>query len=87
MENEHQYIQYLIQPILYYMTLGDRVETEIILDTIQNPGGQLNFDIQHCFVQAEEEYQDSFYENCICCTFFWGLMEYCKQRKPKKLFS
>ena len=35
------------------------------MDTIIDFPGQLNLDIQNCFIQAEEEYQDSFYQNII----------------------
>jgi len=55
----------ITEGVLYNSVVSGNLETEIILDTIQNTSGQLNFDIQHCFIQAEEQYQDSFYENCI----------------------
>lgn len=35
------------------------------MDTIVNFPGQLNFDIQHCFIQTEEEYNEPFYQNNI----------------------
>ena len=55
----------ITEGVLYNTVVSGNLETELVMDTIQNFSGQLNFDIQHCFVQAEEEYQDSFYENCI----------------------
>lgn len=55
----------ITEGVIYNSVISGNLETEIVMDTIQNFSGQLNFDIQHCFVQAEEEYQDSFYENCV----------------------
>jgi len=51
--------------ILYNSIIGGNLETEIIMDTIQEFQGQLNFDIKNCFIQSEEEYSDSFYQNNI----------------------
>ena len=55
----------ITEGVLYNCVISGNLETEIVMDTIQNPSGQFNFDIKHCFLQAEEQYQDSFYENCI----------------------
>jgi hypothetical protein len=51
--------------VIYNSIIGGSLETEIIMDTIVDFPGQLNFDIQHCFIQAEEEYNASFYQNNI----------------------
>ncbi len=51
--------------VIYNSIIGGSLETEIIMDTITDFPGQLNFDIQHCFIQAEEEYNASFYQNNI----------------------
>ena len=35
------------------------------MDTLLDFVGQVNFDIQHCFIQSEQEYQEAFYQNNI----------------------
>jgi hypothetical protein len=61
--------------ILYNSIIGGNLETEIIMDTIQEFQGQLNFDIQNCFIQSEEQYSDSFYQNNIWRISFNELMD------------
>ena len=51
--------------IIYNSVISGNLETEIVLDTIQNFAGQLNFDFQNCFIESEIEYEDPFYQNCI----------------------
>ena len=51
--------------VIYNSIICGNLETEIILDTIIDFPGQLNFDFQNCFIQSEEEYTDAFYQNNI----------------------
>lgn len=55
----------ITEGVIYNSIICGNLETEIVLDTIIDFPGQLNLDIQNCFIQAEEEYQDSFYQNII----------------------
>ena len=40
----------ITEGIIYNSVISGNLETEIVMDTIQNFSGQLNFDIQHCCV-------------------------------------
>jgi len=51
--------------VLYNSIISGNLETEIVLDTIIDFPGQLNLDFQNCFIQSEEEYNDTFYQNNI----------------------
>lgn len=50
---------------IYNSIICGNLETEIVMDTLIDFVGQLNFDIQNCFIQSEEEYQEAFYQNNI----------------------
>ncbi len=50
---------------IYNSIICGNLETEIVMDTIQQFPGQLNFDIRNCFIQSEEQYNDPFYQNNI----------------------
>ena len=55
----------IIEGAIYNSVISGDLATEIAMDTIQNFAGQLNFDIQNCFIESEEIFIDSFYENCV----------------------
>ena len=50
---------------IYNSVICGNLETEIVMDTLLDFVGQVNFDIQHCFIQSEQEYQETFYQNNI----------------------
>lgn len=73
--NDPNEISGIPEGILYNSIICGNLETEIIMDTIQEFQGQLNFDIQNCFIQSEEQYSDSFYQNNIWRISFNELMD------------
>ena len=51
--------------VIYNSLIDGSLSTEFVLDTIQDPLVNLNFDIQNCLIQSEEIPSESFFQNIL----------------------